>query len=87
MINKKIYLYSEKFKHKARVLLQRAIKQEQIIPACICDICSYDTDMLYKERENLQDRFEQSPTKKRYPLSAHHYHYQNVVCQYGIVFH
>jgi len=73
---KRIYLFSEKYKHKARILLQQAVKKKQIVRHCTCGICKHDITMLQEEKENLKDRFLHSKQKKRYPLSAHHFHYQ-----------
>lgn len=74
MAKAKIYLFSERQKSRVRKLLQNATRKKQIIPHKKCDICSYDIEMLNKEKEALRNRFDHS-IRKRYPLSAHHYHY------------
>jgi hypothetical protein len=71
----KIYLHRESTKHKARQLLQQAVRAKRVQRPKRCELCHYSLQQLQACKEMANNRFDTSVKKTYYPLAAHHYNY------------
>ena len=72
----RIYCFSREAKKRARIVARRAARAGKLVPACECEICHRDPEILEEEKDYETLFCEVSKAGKRTPLVAHHPNYR-----------